>query len=331
MRKFPLIIFIFALLSTKLLVAQEVPLLKGPYLGQKPPGLKPEVFAPGIISTGLGESSSSFTPDGMELYFVLSGESLAVIISMKEENGLWNTPQVVSFSGKYYDGEPKLSPDGNKILFFSNRPLKKESKTTTVLNLWFTERTEKGWSVPVNFGPMVNSKKRDVHPTIANSGNLYFSSDRSGNWDIYVSRLIKGSYSEPQNLDDAINSKYDDFDSFIAPDESYIIFSSEGRADDLGDGDLYISFRRKDGGWSKAKHMGTTINSESFVTYPYVTVAGKYFFYSSYKRTFMISDFPKPLTYEDVITILQNPGNGQGDIYWVDAKIINKLRTKENH
>jgi len=30
---------------------KEFPVLKGSYLGQKPPGIMPQVFAPGIIST----------------------------------------------------------------------------------------------------------------------------------------------------------------------------------------------------------------------------------------------------------------------------------------
>lgn len=29
----------------------EFPVLESPYLGQEPPGLTPEIFAPGIIST----------------------------------------------------------------------------------------------------------------------------------------------------------------------------------------------------------------------------------------------------------------------------------------
>ena len=32
---------------------KDFPVLKGPYLGQKPPGMNPEIFAPGIISTAV--------------------------------------------------------------------------------------------------------------------------------------------------------------------------------------------------------------------------------------------------------------------------------------
>ena len=48
----------------------DFPTLKGPYLGQKPPGMTPEIFAPGVISTGYHEvGGPAFTPDLSEIYF----------------------------------------------------------------------------------------------------------------------------------------------------------------------------------------------------------------------------------------------------------------------
>ncbi|MFC1639236.1 hypothetical protein ACFL3B_00565 [Gemmatimonadota bacterium] len=44
---------------------------EGPYLGQTPPGNTPEIFAPGIISTGMNEVEAAFSPDGTELYKTL--------------------------------------------------------------------------------------------------------------------------------------------------------------------------------------------------------------------------------------------------------------------
>jgi len=48
---------------------KDFPILKGPYLGQKPSGMSPEIFAPGMVSTELEEFGCSFTPDGTEVYF----------------------------------------------------------------------------------------------------------------------------------------------------------------------------------------------------------------------------------------------------------------------
>lgn len=49
--------------------SEEFPILKGPYLGQKPPGVSPEIFAPGIISIDImNHSTPVFSPDGKEVY-----------------------------------------------------------------------------------------------------------------------------------------------------------------------------------------------------------------------------------------------------------------------
>jgi len=48
----------------------DFPTLGNRYLGQKPPGLIPELFAPGIVSTEeYVEAGGDFTPDMKEFYF----------------------------------------------------------------------------------------------------------------------------------------------------------------------------------------------------------------------------------------------------------------------
>ena len=64
------VLFMFLLVFTTCTRKDDFSLLKGPYLGQKPPGMTPEIFAPGIISTNLDERIAAFTPDGKEFYFV---------------------------------------------------------------------------------------------------------------------------------------------------------------------------------------------------------------------------------------------------------------------
>ncbi len=66
-------IFISCLLlvATMKLIAQQKDLLKlaGPYLGQKSPGTKPEIFASGFISTTNSEhGTAAFSPKGDEVF-----------------------------------------------------------------------------------------------------------------------------------------------------------------------------------------------------------------------------------------------------------------------
>ena len=63
-----------------------------------------------------------------------------------------------------------------------------------------------------------------------------------GKDDIFVSKWENGKYTEPVSLSDSINSDGYEFNAFIAPDESYIIFTAYQREDGFGSGDLYMSY-----------------------------------------------------------------------------------------
>ncbi len=306
---------------------KQFPILKGPYLGQKPPGKTPELFAPDIISTGHHDGCITFSPDGKELFYHFGGLGKMVILYMKHDKNRWTGPQVASFSGKYRDGEPHFSYDGNKILFRSNRPLDGKGEPMATTDIWIVEREGKGWGEPRNPGPPINSEKNDLYPTISKSGDLYFASDRDEGWDIYISKHNERGYDKPEKLSDAINSEFGDWDAFLAPDESYIIFGSNGRSDGFGESDLYISFKREDDTWTKSRNMGAQINTQYREVDPVVSPDRKFIFFRSNRKIYK-SYSETALTYNEVIKILDSPGNGEGDIYWVDAKIIEKLRLK---
>lgn len=279
----------------------DFPILKGPYLGQKPPGVTPEVFAPGIISTKAPEQCIAFAPGGRELYFVRRIGGIRKIFNMKEEKGGWTSPRIVSFSGKYDDAEFSLSPDGNKLAFISKRPLDGKSKLIRCWDIWIVEKTKNVWCEPENPGFVINTDKHEIFPSFSPNGDLYFSSDRGGEYDIYVSRHVHGRYLQAEKLGGGVNTKYGEWDQAIAPDGSYMIFCSIGRPDSYGGSDLYISFRGEDGSWAGAKNMGEKMNSSRGVCCPSISPDGRYLFFESSK-------------------------GHDGDIYWVDAKVIEDLR-----
>ena len=84
----------------------EFPFLKGPYLGQDPPGMTPEIFAPGIISTGYNERIAAFTPDGKEFYYSLYNQAPAIAAI-----GSWKKPQIVAIISNFVGKVPiAISP-----------------------------------------------------------------------------------------------------------------------------------------------------------------------------------------------------------------------------
>jgi hypothetical protein len=305
---------IFALIGQDQL--NDFPVLKGPYLGQKPPGMTPEIFAPGIVSTGYSEAKAVFSPDGRELYYQLWDAPFPVIVMMQEKTGCWTKPEIAPFSGQIIEGY-NISPDGKKMFITSHRPLDSKGGPDEKGRIWVSEKSDGDWG-----------KLRPLKPSIfgylavAESGNLYLATG-----DIWLSEFINGDYAEMEKIGDSINTdEYWEEDPYIAPDESFILFCR--RDDGFGSWDIFVSFRRDDGTWTEAKNMGGKINSSASEVYPFVTPDGKFFFFSS-RRTIHKSYSETPITYEEKIRILNSPGNGNADIYWVDARIIQDLKPDE--
>ena len=282
---------------------KEFPKLTGPYLGQKPLGMTPEIFAPGIISTDLRELNSVFTPDGKEFYFTIQtpGKGYRIYFTEETNNG-WTKPAPVSFSSNYSDVDMCITPDGQRMYFGSTRSINGDAKSN--FKIWYVERINDGWSDAKYLNAPVNNGQRALYPSITKNGTMFFQAvrdDSYGEMDIYYSELIDNSYQNPVHLGKEINTKYAEGDILISPDENYMIVNSKGRADDMGGGDLYISFKNKNGSWGELTNMGEPINSTETDYCPMLSPDGKYFFFTSRR-------------------------SGNGDIYWVDAKIIEELR-----
>ncbi|UCC73952.1 MAG: PD40 domain-containing protein [Gemmatimonadota bacterium] len=312
------------------------PTLTGEYLGQPPPGEAPELFAPGIVSTGMYTRDVAMTPDGNEFYYGVALGPFTVIMQTKLENGRWTEPEVAPFSANpnYMNLEPHITPDGQRFLFLSNRPADggelapEQVGTWTNQDIWAMDRTEDGWGEPYNLGPPVNSDAEEYFPSVTSDGTIYFTRQTSGTQEgyIYRSRLVDGAYQEPERLPPQINSTTTQFNAFIAPDESYLILSVFGRPDSKGSADYYVVFRNEDDAWSEPVNAGDAVNTPRGGEWsPYVTPDGRYFFFMS-SRPRPVEDRPERLTADYLWDAFKSSQNGNADIYWVDASFIDELR-----
>jgi hypothetical protein len=325
------IIFLTALCISGCVEQKGFAVLKGSYLGQKTPGDIPELFAPGIVSTGFDELCSLFSPDGTDFLFCIQMPAHVhhTMLIMKLENDKWTAPEVLPFSGEFSDADPAFTPDGKKLFFASSHPLSGIEKNVNEYDIWYVHRLDKGWSEMKNAGAPVNSESLDTYPSFSNEGTLYFCSAREGGLgrtDIYYSKFVNGKFIEPVNLGYPVNSENSE-EGMISPDESFIIFTSE-RSECYGGFDLYVSFKNKNGKWTEPLNLGENINSNEHDYCPYLSPDGKYLFFTSFRKEKSVIS-KALISYKGIIEYYNTPGNGNGDIYWVSAKIIEDLRPEE--
>lgn len=291
------------------LQAQDFPMLKGDYLGQKLSGDVPEVFAPRIVSdTNWWEHCQmAISPKGNEIYWSAwtskylqeDGKTSTEQIFYSElKNGIWTKPTLAEFVKEYLtinNGGPEFSLDGNKLFFYSNRPGGMGGMDT-----WYVERTDQGWSNPINAGKPYNSENEDWSPVFTNSGNAY----RMGNY--YNDKNEKplcfkyknGKFSNPAPI--TFNPDFFPwYPIYVSPHEDYVIFSA-AKEDGYGFLDLYISFKTSDGRWGYPINMGNKVNSELTERFPSISPDGKYLFFMRQTKT--------------------------QDIFWVSTAFFNDLK-----
>jgi hypothetical protein len=119
-------------------------------------------------------------------------------------------------------------------------------------------------------------------------------------------RRADGSFEPANPTGPPIDTEQSKGDTFVAPTESYLIFSSNDR-EGYGSSDLFVAFRTPDGGWSEPRNMGPVINTEELEFCPMVSPDGRWL---SFSRRYGESW----------------PTTTDAEIYWMDASIIEDLR-----
>ena len=256
-----------------------------------------ELFEPTVISLpDSGESFGNLSPDGREFYLTLHPRNWSKHrIAVSRRNGTtWSTPVVLPFSGTYNDREPKLSPDGRRLWFSSNRPFAPgDTSVHRDLDLWFVDRAADGtWGTPRHVDAPVNTSAHEFCPVVTANGTLYFVSARPGGigtgqriFNVWRARPVdaaNGKYGEPENLGPAINIGYET-NVFVTPDERLMFVSRDGAPDGLGGDDLYVSVRQGNG-WTQMRHLPAPINSSEYEFGPSVSADGRWLFFTSMRR-----------------------------------------------
>ncbi|HYF29996.1 MAG TPA: hypothetical protein VD993_02650 [Chitinophagaceae bacterium] len=232
---------------------------------------KTEQFKPYTQRERALVQSVAFSPDGQRMYCTLfhrlmrrklgdtskTHPQVAIYEAARTATG-WSDPVVVPFSGVYEDYEPTVSPDGKYIFYNSKRPLSAGGEPFSRNNIWYVEKQGEGWSEPKYFHAANTVKYGEDYPAITQGNKVYFMketpsavNDTISTWKIYVVQFPgSGATPMPAFTGNTTPAQLEQGDPWVAPDESYLIFT---QFDNLRGWDkscdLFICFR-KNNKWS---------------------------------------------------------------------------------
>jgi Tol biopolymer transport system component len=266
--------------------------LSGPYLGQEPPGTTPKVFAPGVVSRpDSTEYSGTFSPDGKEYYFYrFSQDSPSTVLFSVVLDGEWTAPRQLPATAGHDASEPHLTLDNKRLYFAWDRPApERQPDSLAGFGIYVVRRTRTGWSKPDFAG-------QGMFLSSSRDGQMYITdmSSRNSQGQTYLAKITlrRGLFAGYERL--PIKTDWGSpAHPCIAPDGSYLLF-------DVQEGNyLYVSFLKADGTWGAAIDL-TQHGFDPMAGGAYVSPDGKYLLFAL-----------------------------RGDIWWVDAAVIEDLRPKE--
>jgi outer membrane protein OmpA-like peptidoglycan-associated protein len=121
-------------------------------------------------------------------------------------------------------------------------------------NLYYSERKDTTWTRIKTLGKPVNTVYWESHGFITPDGKrIYLSSNRpggEGNLDIWISdKTAEGTWGEPVNCGNIINSPYDEDTPFFDPENNALLYSSVGHVS-MGRYDLFRATINRYGSWN---------------------------------------------------------------------------------
>ena len=274
MYKFQTLLIVIFLLSCK----SNSKELAHNFLKNESPDHTPKVYRADLTPHDKLIHKGSFSPSMQEYFYTISDKTFSNfnIYTTKYMEGRWSKAEKAFFNSQYSDHGTSFSPDGQSIYFSSNRPVNIEGVADT-WHIWKVEKIHGEWQQPA-FVDIPNLRNKLVsHPTVTNSGTIYFHSSNLDYSDmhIYQSNSISGLYTDAIKVPIPSNAKNGTCTPHVAPNEDYLIYASINEALDL-----MIAFKDESGNWKPPRKLNGLINHLGQGN-PYVTPDHKYLFFTT--------------------------------------------------
>jgi len=192
-----------------------------------------------------------------------------------------------SVNSSFDDYGPLITADETMMAFTSRREGttgdKKDPYGEYLEDIYVAFKIDDRWDEVKNIGPPLNSKTHDAAVGLSSDGNsmiIYRTNKDLTAGDLYLSHYENNSWSEPEMLNEAINTEYQEASASLTNDQRTIYFSSN-RPGGLGEKDIYRVVKITDEIWSLPLNLGPTINTAYDEDAPFIHADGKTLYFSS--------------------------------------------------
>jgi outer membrane protein OmpA-like peptidoglycan-associated protein/cytochrome c-type biogenesis protein CcmH/NrfG len=171
---------------------------------------------------------------------------------------------------------PSITADGGFLVY-----------TTRIKNqedLYYSKKVDGQWETGK---PMeaINTPLNEATQTLSADGRflVYTACNRKdgyGGCDLYFSEMKNDRWTRPLNIGAPINTKAWDSQPTLSASGTELYFASE-RGGGQGEKDLWVSYRNKDGRWSKPENLGDVINTSGNEQAPFIHPDGRTLYFMS--------------------------------------------------
>jgi len=162
------------------------------------------------------------------------------IYEMKLVSGRWNVKYIDNINTDYWDDTPALSPKGDFMIFASDR----FNPGTVKADLFYSKKVDGTWQNPTPLNNINTEKFSEESPFIDQSGNLYFTSNKEGDFDIYQVKLDKNGMPTkdviPLKLKGVNKKGSNERNPSISPSNGWFMFASDRDTSNTND-DIYYT------------------------------------------------------------------------------------------
>ncbi len=210
--------------------------------------------------------------------------SLCTVNAQKVEN-LGN-----QVNSEFNEINPMISPDGKTIYFARVSHPQNTYGDKGSQDIWYSELdvASNKWGPARRLGNPLNTDEYNCAYSITPDGNTMlikgaYNNGRYETRGYSFSKKTTNGWSVPQKLEIAgyermSQGQYDC--GFLSADGKVLIMSFSEKKNSKED-DLYVSFRQKDGSWSKPVSLGPEVNTKFTETTPFLAADGATLYFSS--------------------------------------------------